>query len=145
VSSLRSSTVEFEGAKHEIRHLQEEVDLLNSQVEELTNLKKIAEKQLEEALESLQVRVTHVLIFVNFFLLFCFFLYFFVIHFIEFYLVPRGAGVFTSVKGFSVLVLVSWGLLIILEYTVTVSTGTVYVLHVVYIFLRDIFPLVGLR
>jgi hypothetical protein len=47
--------VEFEGAKHEIRHLQEEVDLLNSQVEELTNLKKIAEKQLEEALESLQV------------------------------------------------------------------------------------------
>ncbi len=55
VSSLRSSTVEFEGAKHEIRHLQEEVDLLNSQVEELTNLKKIAEKQLEEALESLQV------------------------------------------------------------------------------------------
>lgn len=54
VSSLRSTTVEFEGAKHEIRHLQEEVDLLNSQVEELTNLKKIAEKQLEEALESLQ-------------------------------------------------------------------------------------------
>lgn len=54
VSSLRSTTVEFEGAKHEIRHLQEEVDLLNSQVEELTNLKRIAEKQLEEALESLQ-------------------------------------------------------------------------------------------
>lgn len=54
VSSLRSTTVEFEGAKHEIRHLQEEVELLNSQVEELTNLKKIAEKQLEEALESLQ-------------------------------------------------------------------------------------------
>ncbi len=51
--------MEFEGAKHEIRHLQEEVDLLNSQVEELTNLKKIAEKQLEEALESLQVRVAH--------------------------------------------------------------------------------------
>jgi len=54
VSSLRSTTVEFEGAKHEIRHLQEEVEVLNSQVEELTNLKKIAEKQLEEALESLQ-------------------------------------------------------------------------------------------
>ena len=32
----------------------EEVDLLNQQVEELTNLKKIAEQQLEEALESLQ-------------------------------------------------------------------------------------------
>ena len=80
MSSLRSTTVEFEGAKHEIRHLQEEVEVLNSQVgisiifviwkklkshldldgddpaqvEELTNLKKIAEKQLEEALESLQ-------------------------------------------------------------------------------------------
>ena len=54
VSSLRSTTVEFEGAKHEIRHLQEEVEVLNSQVEELGNLKKIAEKQLEEALESLQ-------------------------------------------------------------------------------------------
>ena len=52
---MRSTTVEFEGAKHEIRQLEEEVDLLNSQVEELTNLKKIAEKQLEEALESLQV------------------------------------------------------------------------------------------
>lgn len=54
VSGLRSTTVEFEGAKHEIRHLQEELEVLNSQVEELTNLKKIAEKQLEEALESLQ-------------------------------------------------------------------------------------------
>jgi len=54
VSTLRSTTVEFEGSKHEIRHLQEEVEVLNSQVEELANLKKIAEKQLEEALESLQ-------------------------------------------------------------------------------------------
>lgn len=54
VSGLRSSQVEFEGAKHEIRRLTEEVELLNSQVEELTNLKKIAEKQMEEALESLQ-------------------------------------------------------------------------------------------
>ncbi len=54
VSTLRSSQVEFEGAKHEIRRLTEEVELLNSQVEELTNLKKIAEKQMEEALESLQ-------------------------------------------------------------------------------------------
>lgn len=55
VSSLRSSQVEFEGAKHEIRRLAEEIDLLNSQVEELANLKKIAEKQMEEALEALQV------------------------------------------------------------------------------------------
>ncbi|EZA58373.1 protein bicaudal D isoform X3 [Ooceraea biroi] len=54
VSGLRSSQVEFEGAKHEIQRLTEEVELLNSQVEELTNLKKIAEKQMEEALESLQ-------------------------------------------------------------------------------------------
>ena len=54
MSTLRSTTVEFEGAKHEIRHLQEEVEVLNSQVEELGNLKKIAEKQLEEALEALQ-------------------------------------------------------------------------------------------
>lgn len=55
VSSLRSSQVEFEGAKHEIRRLTEDLDLLNSQVEELTKLKQIAEKQMEEALEALQV------------------------------------------------------------------------------------------
>lgn len=54
VSNLRSSQVEFEGAKHEIRRLTEEIELLNSQVEELANLKKIAEKQMEEALEALQ-------------------------------------------------------------------------------------------
>lgn len=46
--------VEFEGAKHEIRRLTEEVELLNQQVDELANLKKIAEKQMEEALEALQ-------------------------------------------------------------------------------------------
>lgn len=56
VSSLRSSQVEFEGAKHEIRRLAEDLDLLNSQVEELTKLKQIAEKQMEEALEALQVK-----------------------------------------------------------------------------------------
>ncbi|CAL4063262.1 unnamed protein product, partial [Meganyctiphanes norvegica] len=54
ISSLKSSQVEFEGAKHEIRRLQEETDVLNQQVEELSNLKKIAERQMEEALESLQ-------------------------------------------------------------------------------------------
>lgn len=54
ISSLKSSQVEFEGAKHEIRRLQEETEVLNSQVEELANLKKIAERQMEEALESLQ-------------------------------------------------------------------------------------------
>jgi protein bicaudal D len=54
VSSLRSSQVEFEGAKHEIRRLSEEIELLNSQVEELAYLKKITETQLQDALESLQ-------------------------------------------------------------------------------------------
>ncbi|XP_063226186.1 protein bicaudal D [Bacillus rossius redtenbacheri] len=54
VSGLKSSQVEFEGAKHEIRRLQEEVEVLHQQVEELAKLKKIAEKQMEEALESLQ-------------------------------------------------------------------------------------------
>lgn len=54
ISNLRTAQVEFEGYRHEIRHLQEEVDVFRIQVEELTNLKKIAEKQLEEALESLQ-------------------------------------------------------------------------------------------
>lgn len=54
VSSLKSSQVEFESLKHEIRRLQEELDLLNSQVEELAHLKRIAEKHMEEALEALQ-------------------------------------------------------------------------------------------
>ncbi|GJQ66605.1 BicD [Trypoxylus dichotomus] len=54
VSALKSSQVEFESLKHEIRRLHEEMELLNSQVEELSNLKKIAEKHMEEALESLQ-------------------------------------------------------------------------------------------
>lgn len=46
--------MEFEGLKHEIRRLEEEVEVMNSQVEELKNLKRIAERQMEEALESLQ-------------------------------------------------------------------------------------------
>lgn len=54
VSGLKSSQVEFEGAKHEISRLQEEVEVYQQQVDELTKLKKIAEKQMEEALESLQ-------------------------------------------------------------------------------------------
>lgn len=52
---INSLQVEFEGAKHEIRRLSEEIDLLNSQVEELASLKKIAEKQMEDALTALQV------------------------------------------------------------------------------------------
>lgn len=54
VSSLKCSQVEFEGAKHEIRRLSEEIDVLQSQVQELANLKKIAETQMEEALQALQ-------------------------------------------------------------------------------------------
>lgn len=46
--------VEFEGAKHEVRRLQEEVEATQGQIEELMSLKRIAEKQLEEALEALQ-------------------------------------------------------------------------------------------
>lgn len=47
--------VEFEVAKHELGRFQEELELLNQQVDELTKLRGIAEKQMEEALESLQV------------------------------------------------------------------------------------------
>lgn len=47
--------VEFETAKYEIRRLSEEIELLNSKCEELGKLKQIAEKQMEEALEALQV------------------------------------------------------------------------------------------
>ncbi|BES91394.1 Microtubule-associated protein Bicaudal-D [Nesidiocoris tenuis] len=54
VSGLKSSQVEFEGAKHEITRLREELELYQQQVDELTKLKRIAEKQMEEALESLQ-------------------------------------------------------------------------------------------
>lgn len=54
VSNLKCSQVEFEGAKHEIRRLSEEIEVLQSQVQDLANLKKIAETQMEEALQALQ-------------------------------------------------------------------------------------------
>ncbi|KAF2360045.1 Bicaudal-D protein microtubule-associated [Trinorchestia longiramus] len=54
ISNLKSSQVEFEGAKHEIRRLTEEVDVLNSQMEDMVKLREIAERQMEEALMSLQ-------------------------------------------------------------------------------------------
>lgn len=47
--------MEFEGAKHENRRLQEDVLVLQNQVEDLIKIKAIIEKKLEEALESLQV------------------------------------------------------------------------------------------
>ncbi|KAK3927546.1 Protein bicaudal D [Frankliniella fusca] len=57
IGELENETkqVEFEASKHETRRLQEEVDVLNEQLEELASLKKIAEKQLEETLENLQL------------------------------------------------------------------------------------------
>jgi len=54
VSNLKSNQVEFETAKHEVRRLQEEVNLRRLQVEEFEILKNIAEKQMKEALEALE-------------------------------------------------------------------------------------------
>lgn len=47
--------VEYEGLKHEIKVLEEEAELLNSQLQEALRLKDISDSQLEEALESLKV------------------------------------------------------------------------------------------
>lgn len=49
-----SSQVEYEGLKHEIKVLEEETVLLNSQLEDALRLKDISEGQLEEALDALK-------------------------------------------------------------------------------------------
>lgn len=49
-----SSQVEYEGLKHEIKVLEEETVLLNSQLEDALRLKEISESQLEEALDALK-------------------------------------------------------------------------------------------
>ncbi|RWS02827.1 protein bicaudal D-like protein [Dinothrombium tinctorium] len=54
VSNLKSNQIDFESAKHEVRRLQEELDLRRLQVEEYETLKNIAEKQMKEALEALE-------------------------------------------------------------------------------------------
>ncbi|XP_028263828.1 protein bicaudal D homolog 1 isoform X2 [Parambassis ranga] len=54
VSTLKQSQVEYEGLKHEIKVLEEETVLLNSQLEDALRLKDISEGQLEEALDSLK-------------------------------------------------------------------------------------------
>lgn len=54
VSNLRSAQVEFESSKHEIQRLQDEVVALNSQLEEMVTLRRITERQMQEALEALQ-------------------------------------------------------------------------------------------
>ncbi|XP_063366649.1 protein bicaudal D [Cydia amplana] len=54
VSVLRSSQVEFEGLKHEVRQLREEAENLRAAADETAALRRIAERQLGEALEALQ-------------------------------------------------------------------------------------------
>ncbi|XP_050964231.1 protein bicaudal D homolog 1 isoform X1 [Labeo rohita] len=54
VSTLKQNQVEYEGLKHEIKVLEEETALLNSQLEDALRLKDISESQLEEALDSLK-------------------------------------------------------------------------------------------
>ncbi|XP_073694640.1 protein bicaudal D homolog 1-like isoform X2 [Garra rufa] len=54
VSTLKQNQVEYEGLKHEIKVLEEETALLNSQLEDALRLKDISETQLEEALDSLK-------------------------------------------------------------------------------------------
>uniref|UniRef100_A0A673GBE5 Bicaudal D homolog 1a n=1 Tax=Sinocyclocheilus rhinocerous TaxID=307959 RepID=A0A673GBE5_9TELE len=54
VSTLKQNQVEYEGLKHEIKVLEEETVLLNSQLEDALRLKDISEGQLEEALDALK-------------------------------------------------------------------------------------------
>uniref|UniRef100_A0A3Q0RTZ1 BICD cargo adaptor 1 n=1 Tax=Amphilophus citrinellus TaxID=61819 RepID=A0A3Q0RTZ1_AMPCI len=54
VSTLKQSQVEYEGLKHEIKVLEEETVLLNSQLDDALRLKEISEGQLEEALDALK-------------------------------------------------------------------------------------------
>uniref|UniRef100_H3CTQ4 BICD cargo adaptor 1 n=1 Tax=Tetraodon nigroviridis TaxID=99883 RepID=H3CTQ4_TETNG len=56
VSTLKQSQVEYEGLKHEIKVLEEETVLLNSQLDDALRLKDISEGQLEEALDALKRR-----------------------------------------------------------------------------------------
>ncbi|XP_068104333.1 protein bicaudal D homolog 2-like [Hyperolius riggenbachi] len=54
VSVLKENQVDYEGLKHELKRRDEEIDILNGQLDELVRLKDIAERQLEEALETLK-------------------------------------------------------------------------------------------
>ncbi|XP_066436836.1 protein bicaudal D homolog 2-like [Eleutherodactylus coqui] len=54
VSVLKENQVDYEGIKHELKRKDEEIDFLNSQLDELVQLKDIADRQLEEALETLK-------------------------------------------------------------------------------------------
>lgn len=46
--------MEYEGLKHQIKVLEEENELLNSQLQDVLRLKDISDTQLEESLESLK-------------------------------------------------------------------------------------------
>ncbi|XP_065807385.1 protein bicaudal D homolog 1 isoform X6 [Labrus bergylta] len=54
VSTLKQNQVEYEGLKHEIKVLEEEMEVLNSQLQDALRLKDISDGQLEESLESLK-------------------------------------------------------------------------------------------
>ncbi|XP_068505762.1 protein bicaudal D homolog 1 isoform X3 [Syngnathus scovelli] len=54
VSTLKQNQVEYEGLKHEIKVLEEETDVLDSQLQDALRLKDISDSHLEEALESLK-------------------------------------------------------------------------------------------
>lgn len=53
-NQINTLKVEYEGLKHEIKVLEEETVLLNSQLEDALRLKEISECQLEEALNALK-------------------------------------------------------------------------------------------
>ena len=55
VLHLKQNQVDYEAMKHEIKRLKEDTEELNAEVEELAKLKSIVEKNLEEALQSLQM------------------------------------------------------------------------------------------
>lgn len=54
VSQLKQGQVDLEGLKHESKRLQEDIEITVMQLDDMLNLKRIVEKNLEEALNSLQ-------------------------------------------------------------------------------------------
>lgn len=59
MAKLRHNLIEFDTIKHENKALQETLEYLHSQIDELQSLKRIGEKQLEEALNSLREEREH--------------------------------------------------------------------------------------
>lgn len=54
VSALRSSIVDFEASKHEVKHLEDQVRILKQQFDEVNSLKEMFDRQKNEAFEALQ-------------------------------------------------------------------------------------------